>query len=219
MCSKLSGGRPGGSGPSSVPLTPVSSWPSCFTSLGFGFPIYKMVVGRMTSRISLTAWNPVPTLLKTPPRCSPPCNSPGTVAWQMGSKASARHPQVQPSPLSCQHFFCLSGGWCGCQCCNQMPPLPLPSYPAQLSHSLGGAGREPQYLAKSQLQPAPLLPLPSLCWHTALCTLSQHQSIEASICFLGHPPQAASLKFQGGYLIHSCAQSPVRLMREGAHRG
>ena len=119
-------------------LTPVSSWPSCFPSLGFGFPIYKMVVGRMTSMISLTAWNPVPTLLKTSLRCSPPCNSPGTVAWQMGSKASAGHPQVQPSPLSCQHFFCLSGGWCGCQCCNQMPPLPLPSYPAQLSHSLGG---------------------------------------------------------------------------------
>ena len=175
-----------------VSLIPVSSWPSRFTSLGFGFPIYKMVVGRTTSVISLTAWTPVPTLLKTPPRCSPPCNSPGTVALQIEARLQLGTPRSSPhhSAVSLSSASVVAGmdasAAIRCQHCHYLHTQP------NCPTVLGGAGREPRHLARSQLHPAPLLPLPSLCQHTELCTLSQHQSTEASY-LLPRPSSSGSI--------------------------
>ena len=180
--------------------------------------------------ISLTAWTLVSTLLRIPPRGSPPCNSPGTGAQQMGSGASAGHPQVIARPhhsaVSISSAPVLAGrgpaeagidasAAIRCHHCHYLHTQP--DYP----QVLGAASREPQPGTTSLS--ANLLSghrSPSLRRHTALSAHPLSASpTAASVCFLGHPPWPASPGFQGWYLIHPCAQSPARPAREGAYRG
>lgn len=107
---------------SGLPPTPMLRWPSHFTALGVGFPIYKMSIGRMNSAISLIGRPPRGTTQRS-----------GTVAQQRRSEfllgTPGQHPAVSTS--SAQGH---GRSWCGCQCCNQMP---LPSHLVWLSRSSG----------------------------------------------------------------------------------
>lgn len=178
---------------------------------------------------SLTAQTLVSTLLRTPRRGPPPCNSPGTAAWQMEREDAARHPQViarpHPSVVSISSALAMAGRgpaeagldanaairWHHCHCHHTQPDCPQVP---------GGAGREPQHLAKSLLQSAPSPPFPRLQGHA---TFSAHplrtSPTAASVYLLGPPPLPASPGCQGWYLIHPCGQSQARSVREGAHRG